>query len=682
MSKIKKISIYALLVSMIVPFMMSFQSVEVSAVGRRTMNVEKEGQLTIHKFLNPDITPIENGGSGFEGDGTLGKPIDQGQPGVNGDTVPLPGVEFSVFGRLTTEELGELLAVGQEYDPKDPKPLDPKKVADFIKDKKPAFVGTTDNEGKVTYSKIAINTVDLANNVYLVVETKLPTVDKDNKPIVQQPSMPVLVNVPSINPEQATEQKDVNNYIYDVQLYMKNFNSREPEIEKEIDKPSHSVGEEVKYTITIKDLAYDMHEFELLEVTDVLDERLDFFEHGHGLDLKGPKAAVTFEEKNGKVITTFTEGEDYTVTDPGKGNNGTIKWIFTEKGIKKLTNITVDDTKVIKIRFTALTNDKAIPNEPIPNQAELDYVNKWGWGTKPPKPKPEEPWGPEKPINPPKPSEVVNTLWGQRSFEKVDKQNNTIKLEGAEFMVRNKSTKPITAYNEEGKMVTHPAGTMLYAIIKNNKVTGWTTSNKLAYENDWTITSGPDGKFQIDGLAYTNEVIYRKQYIFAVMKITTINGTAIQYVDRYEYVNANRRTATTSKAEIEAEIDGILTANKGEANGNGAWKFYKESEADYKRLGSNKPEDLIDFLGAEVNDYELIEARAPEGYAPIEKNPQDIVDGTTEEDPYEHPFKFTVPGFDTAGLPDYDLVETEIEVPNAKIPRLPITGELDRLLLF
>lgn len=646
----------------------------------RVMNVEKSGSLTIHKYLNPDVKPIESGGSGFEGDGTTNTTLPDGTTNTgNGATVPLPGTEFSVFGRLTAAELQELLDSGTAYDPIDPKPLDTLKVKTFIEGRKPTYQGVTNDKGQVTFDNIPINTVDLADNLYLVVETKAPISGPDGRPIVQQGSMPVLVNVPSTNPVSDSSSKEVNNYNYDVNLFMKNYNQLEPEIEKKIDKTTHSIGEEVKYTLTISPLAFDMNEYKELEVTDVLDESLNF-------DLLG---TVTFHQANAKDATvTLQPGLDFDATIPNKGTNGTIKWVFTQTGIQKLTGINAGDGSNIQLRFTALTNEKAKPNQVIPNDSTLDFVNKWGYGTKPQPPLPGNP-DPKEPTSP-KPSEVVNTIFGERYFEKVDKEKNTIKLQGAEFVVRNRSVNPVTALNESNQMATYPANTLLYGIIKEGQIVGWTNNATAVMadvaaskpgESKYTITSDTNGKFHVEGLAYTNALNYRKQYIFAVMKITDTNGTKVEVVDHYEYVTAAKRTPQTTQAQIDSEISGILANHPGVASGEGIWKFYKESEADPKLIGTN-PTDMIDYLGDAINDYELVEVRAPEGYAPIEKSPQDVVNGTTEDDPYEHPFKFTVPSMDN-GLPNYNNnEETEIKVPNAKIPRIPITGGIGTVLFI
>ncbi len=520
-----------------------------------------------------------------------------------------------------------------------------------------------------------------------------------------------------------------------------------------------------------------------------------------------------YRGNNEDAKTILKPGKDYYVTHPAKNTTGTLRWVFTQEGLQKLTGITENDGSRIEFYFTAVTNALVHANEIVPNQAELDFQNKWGYGTTPSdNPKegenPPNPWWPPElfppgkpPFNPPpkdpgqpdskkptatKPSEVANTIYGERYFEKRDKNNHTIKLEGAEFLVRNRSKRPVTALNGQGEMVTYPAGTTLYAILSNNQngsnfpieftpdksedsirpwmqhnqyVVGWTPDWKEAFDNHWTLTSDKDGRFHVQGLEYTNQVHYRKMYIFAEMGIEDINGTRVELVKNYHYVLANKRSEATTETEIKAEINKILALHPGEKSGpnvgNGAWKFYKESEADptpnkkYEHtdlidpatLDLSKTSNMIDYLGEEWNDYELIEVRAPEGYAPIEKNISKYVNGETNQknpslnpnpkpdpnaptdteegdyepggkDVFEHPLKFTVPGFNDQGEPIYDagkyvndkpseLCKDEatkgssdcdhivndsnsnvVPVPNAKMPKIPLTGGIGTLIFI
>ena len=389
----------------------------------RIMNIEKEGSLTIHKFLNPNVLEGD-----FQGDGTSGT----GLPGTsdpntqNGGMKPLPGAEFSVYGRLTTAEVESLMIDGSQdgstkpedggYDANDPKPLDIFKVGKFIEGKTAKFKGLTEANGQVKFDKIPINTFDLADNMYLVVETKTPNSDKDGNPIVQQPSRPVIVNVPVTNPEKDAPGKEVNNYIYDVNLFMKNYHQTEPNIGKEVDKPTHTVGEEVKYTLKISPLAFNMNEYQELEVKDELAEELNFYQLGHTDGPKGTESVFFFRGTGTGDKVVMEPGVHYNVDTPAKTGGGTITWTFTPAGIALLTGIKEGDGSRIELYFSGLTNEKLGQDGALYNDAQLDFVNKWGYGTKPPTPEvPEDPKIPTAP----KPSESVNTVLGQRYFEKT-----------------------------------------------------------------------------------------------------------------------------------------------------------------------------------------------------------------------------------------------------------------------
>lgn len=668
-------------------------------VEARVMNIEKEGSLIIHKFLNPTVNPVGFGGSGFLGDGSLENGLQGGDP--------LPGVEFSVFGKLTETERKSLLQestveVDEEIDVKN-QMLDAKKVAEFIKTKEPVFVGVTNEEGIVTWENIPINTVDLSDNTYLIVETKTPGVDSTGQAIVQEPSLPVLVNIPSNNPKEDQEGSEVNNYLYDVNIFMKNYQQEEPGIEKSIDKDTHGKGEEVKYTITITPLSVGMDEYQELEVTDELGEKVNFSHLGHNPEIS-EKESVQFYNGTTKKTIILVPEEDYTVSTPSPKETGVIKWVFTPQGIKKLSGVEAGDGSYIKLYFSAFMGRDVMANEVIPNNATLDFVNKWGYGTKP---------GTGKPPVSSKPSNTVNTILGDPWFEKSDKSNPEEKLQGAEFLVRNKSTLPMTVYNDyendpEAQLITYPANTELYAVIKGSQVVGWTPSWREAIREGWLLVSNEAGLFNVGGLQYSRTINYRKMYTFAVMGVADFNGTSMQYVDHYEHVLANKResTLTLESEEVKKEIESILKEHPGDESGAGSWRFYQESEADPElfKLDTN---DMIDSLGETINNYELIEVKPPNKYTPLEVSKDDMdldkpesegiihSDGTyipskDMESHFTHPLAFTVPG----GTEDWNIgvpgdvnditgaIDTPIIIPNVKKPIIPNTGNKIAMILL
>lgn len=680
----------------------------IRTVVARNLNIENKGSLTIHKYLNPNIIPIDQGGDGYQGDGLFQSEDNQIPLGM---TQPLSGVEFSVYGRLSKQDIHFLLGTNDDTELSKNQeitdiPLDLSHVDQYIKDHDPLFKGVTNDDGEVIFENIPIQSDDLSDNLYLVVETKLPGLSSLGESIVQLKSAPVLVNVPVSNPKQDSVEEEVDQYIYNVHLYMKNYAQKEPGIEKDIDKPSHGAGEAIKYALTITPLDKDISEFKELEVTDALDASLNFLQLGHtggtspidsDTDIAKPVApqeSVQFYNGTKDETVILVPDVDYNVTTPESGKNGVLRWEFTDQGLQKLTGIEEGDNSFIRLFFMAETNNNVILNQVIPNNAQVDFVNKWGYGS-------------NGDINPPKPSNVVNTIFGDPKFIKSDQDDPSLHLFGAKFLVRNRSTQAITAYNHlEGEpnrqLITYPAGTMLYAVIKNSEVVGWTPDWQEAIKQDWVLTSNDEGVFHVTGLPYTHEVYYRKMYIFGVQKEKVINGTTVPYVDRYEYVLADARTKDTSKEEINKEVDNII---KDKSTDDEKWFFYKESEADPEKFKLSTSE-IIDYLGDTKNYYELIEIKAPEGYTLLEKqrtldrkSNQRIdfgslgkdnlfIPNSALKDDFLMPLAFTVPG----GTEDWGQVEESMFqgnqtgldtiIPNKKLPVMPITGVTGMFILL
>lgn len=602
-------------------------------VQAKDINIQDKGSLTIHKLLNPNYRDPDEVGSGneFQGDGTATGTNANGGLAISGQ--PLAGVEFTVVGRLTDAQVRRLEDSNGN--------ISQANAEDFLADLPAGMVtykGETGEDGTVTFSSLPVDTDELDNNRWLVVETGKPdTVDKA--------AAPVIVNVPTGTPETST-----NNYNYDVHLYVKNYSSGEPEIEKEIDKPTHSTGDRVQYTLKITDLPADLADYDRLEVYDPLDERLSLLgetPHAESLGkvtLKSADGTVKKEFKpyitDDTSITAENTPEGYDVlirTGETKaeetGKDQYIYWGMTAEGIAKLTDLEEGD--YIELPFEAMVNDKAKPNEAIPNDGELGFDNKPGHnGTKPVDPENPDPKDPR----PGKPTEIVNTIFGKKDFLKTDADTEE-PLQGAEFIVKDTPKQPINTVDAEGKPIVLPAGQEIYAVIENGRVVRWTADKNEATP----ITSGTDGKFSVDGLAYTNEVHFSKQYIFAVKgPLLNDDGSVYQpetiVTTEYAYVVAKPRTSLTTQAEIDAEIQAILDKHSD-------WVFYKESETNPAQ---------IDYLGNQIHEYALEETKAPNGYVPLKND-----------------IPFTVPGD-----------ETEINIPNKKTPGMPITGGMGTIIFL
>lgn len=204
-------------------------------------------------------------------------------------------------------------------------------------------------------------------------------------------------------------------------------NYKKPELEKDVeDTDQYEVDrdKEYVYNLTIKTPG-DIDRYKALGVTDTLDDRLQFITDGsisEGWKVEGTdKGNVTFK-KNGQTLIWEI--------DPSKLSPG----------------------KEVKITFTAKIKPDAELGENesgIPNVADIHFNNGKGSYTKPADPdnpdpyKPYEPEDPDKPTdpdNPPTPEEppttppvIVTPKEGGLKVIKVDKSDNNIKLQGAEF---------------------------------------------------------------------------------------------------------------------------------------------------------------------------------------------------------------------------------------------------------
>lgn len=177
------------------------------------------------------------------------------------------------------------------------------------------------------------------------------------------------------------------------------INYKVPEIEKDVEeKKEHKVDrdEEFVYNITIT-TPKDIDKYKTLGVTDTLDHRLEFVKNG------------SIEE--GWEVTG-TERDNIQFDEQGQ----TLIW-----SVKDLSQL--EPGKEIKITFTAKIKPdaKLEPAENgIPNEAELEFDNDRGEFTDP-----EDP-----PTTPPV---IVTPKEGGLKVIKVDKSDNDLRLEGAEF---------------------------------------------------------------------------------------------------------------------------------------------------------------------------------------------------------------------------------------------------------
>lgn len=488
-----------------------------TAYAQQNYNYENTGTIHVHKVAN------------VNGDGNAVPEIDNGGKEITlPDTVkPLEGVEFS-FVKLTK---AEAKALGwTEDNTGQGQGIDEAKAQDLVKAKASSVTkAKTDAKGNIDFP-VQVDTEDLTNNLYLITETG------SIKGVVDE-AYPMIVNVPELN------GSDAKYFNYDIHVYPKNYyqlnsaeldkkdedgkaladtvfelrkdndatdlvgtyktdkegklsvdglelgdyyfqekdlgsdsnknlylldgkkfkftikkgetakvvldvtNYKKPVVSKVIDKETVDTGEDVKYTLS-PSIPGNIGEYKEYTVKDVLGDELDY---------------VSYEPIEGMTLNT-----DYTVQRSGQTTN----FVFTEAGRKKLQDRFDKGDRKFTILLNAKTNSKAKFDTPIKNDVSTIYDNGY------------EPRG-ETPVD------HAYTIIGDHDFVKTD-GDTKVPLDGAKFIVKNKIDPSHVKYMKQDP--------------KTLAVT-WVDSKKDATE----FTSNKDGKFEVSGLQYTNDVDFDKQ---------------------------------------------------------------------------------------------------------------------------------------------------------------------------
>lgn len=119
-------------------------------------------------------------------------------------------------------------------------------------------------------------------------------------------------------------------------------NYKKPEVEKEVSESQVNRGETVTYTITV-DLPGDIAEYDDFVITDVLHDNLEYVDGS-----QSDPAGFTFDQ-SGQTLT----------------------WTADTAALSKGT---------VEIKFDAVISEDAIANEPIDNEASIDYDNSYEIG--------------------------------------------------------------------------------------------------------------------------------------------------------------------------------------------------------------------------------------------------------------------------------------------------------------
>lgn len=248
--------------------------------------------------------------------------------------------------------------------------------------------GTTDENGEYTFNNLPLGT-------YLL--------EEDDNPKVKTKMDPVIVYVPTYNPEYK-EDNSKKMWLYDIHVYPKNLIHEDgPDIDKDvIQEGNNDAGVDMyaPFAWIIKtSVPTDISSAKVYKITDKLDERLEFVNID---DMK-----VVIKDKDGNYYDTFDFDYDYNFTN----DKGTLTWNFSS--FTKLAS--VPDGHV-DITFYTKLKDNAELGTAIPNSAKLEYTNSQGHEYDPT-------------------SDVPEVHTGGIKLLKVDKSDHNLVLQGAEFQV-------------------------------------------------------------------------------------------------------------------------------------------------------------------------------------------------------------------------------------------------------
>lgn len=165
-----------------------------------------------------------------------------------------------------------------------------------------------------------------------------------------------------------------------VTKYVSLDNFKKPEVEKTVDKDAVNRGEKVTYEITLQ-LPADIQSYDSFVVTDTLHEHLQYVDGS-----EGSPAGFTFTA-NGQELTWTANPQQL---QPGK----------------------------VTLTFDAIVSKDAVPNEPIENEATIDYDNSYVVDSE---------------TTPPV---TVTPTAGSLVVIKQDGNDNDVKLSGAKFELR------------------------------------------------------------------------------------------------------------------------------------------------------------------------------------------------------------------------------------------------------
>lgn len=368
----------------------------------------------------------------------------------------------------------------------------------YINDNKiePVTKITCPNDG----SSVTVN--GLGIGFYLIVETDTHS---DSATVA---SKAMLVPLPMVVTVDGT-----NTWNYNLNITPKdepvNITKKIVEGDNRVDESTNFIGREINYEIKADIPHYDAST--LISsvkyiMTDTLSKGLDFVKDDVKVVVSG----------NGLEDKTLVNGTDYTIAYSEDNKTMTITYVYAK--IMDYTDVTV--TYAAKLNENALIGGGNLAN---PNKIELEYTNNpTDWDT-------SKPW-----------DEVKSFTYGVQ-INKVDENDNAVKLEGAEFVLLDENKKEIAAYTYlDGKVVVLNGGD----VIKTDK-------DGLAY------FVGLDA-----GVYYLKETKAPDGYVLLADDVKLEIKVIDETTGEAEYYLNNTKLTTTAPIENGGEIAGIPTSSQ------------------------------------------------------------------------------------------------------------------------
>lgn len=361
--------------------------------------------------------------------------------------IPLEGISFDIYYAASVEDYtsGTVLL---------PKP------ENYVPTSAPVYTLVTDALG---YASLNLTENGLDDGVYYVVEREHPAIAAPVKPFYVQIPMP---------------KADGSGWEYEITIQPKNTVKGSVRIEKDVHQlgnNEHSADAYANHTWIIgANIPEDISEGKSYVISDTLDSRLDYIGN----------MRVQVESVDGtQVLAELLPGPDYTlkltdVDSVADGTSDTFALELTRAGMQKAAAAVGANSfsdYMLRVYFDAQINANAEMNEEIPNRATIEYTNSLGFD-----------FSAE--------SDVPVVYTGGTRLQKVDAEDNSIKLEGASFTLYRRATEQEVAAGEGLEMLDGFIEPMVKVYFFDNA--------ELSGEKVCTATTDANGLLAAYGLAY------------------------------------------------------------------------------------------------------------------------------------------------------------------------------------